>query len=173
MTNTSEMTLMMVCRATTNGGVLFCKTDETTFPGTGTSGDLIVKTNVNLNFDITFVGNNYTSLNYAMWTTNAPATRSGQWVILTIKARLKQPTGSGSELEIYVNGTKSAINTFGPITSFSNSTWSNKYIAFGNGPSLANGGSDIASGLIIEQYINESEQIRLENYFRDYYGIKF
>lgn len=172
MTNTSEMTLMMVCRATTINGVLFCKNDETTFPGTGTSGDLIVETDVNLNFDITFVGNNYTSLNYTTWTTNNPATRSGQWVILTIKARLSQPTGPGSELEIYVNGTKSAINTFGSITSFINTTWANRFIIFGNGGSSVNGGSDIAAGLIIEQWINESEQLRLENYFRDYYGTK-
>jgi len=173
MTNTAEMTLMMVCRATTNGGVLFCKTDETTFPGTGTSGDLIVETTVDKDFQITYLGDVYSTSNYEIYKTNNPQTRSGQWVLLTVKARLSLPKGSGTSIEIYVNGTKTMINTFGPITSFINTTWSNRYIAFGNGPSLTNGGSDIAAGLIIEQYINESEQLRLENYFRDYYGIKF
>jgi len=173
MANTSEMTLMMVCRATTNGGVLFAKTDESLFPGTGTSGDLIVETDANFNFEVTFLGGNYSSLNYEMYVTNDPKTRSGQWVILTIKARLSLRYGTGSAIEIYVNGTKNMVNTFGPITSFVNTTWLNSYIVFGNGTSFVNGGSDIAAGLIIENWINESEQLRLENYFRQYYGYKF
>lgn len=173
MTNTDEMTLMMVCRVpAANGVVLFCKTNESLFPGTGTSGDLIVES-LNGDFEVTFVGNTYSSTNYGMWTAGDAKTRSGDWVLLTIKARLKQPNGVGSEIEIHVNGTKNMVNTFGPITSFLGTTWSNSYIVFGNGTSFVNGGGTIAAGLITEQWINESTQLRLENYFRDYYGIKF
>jgi len=173
MTNTNEMTLMMVCRgSSTNGIALFCKTDEGIFPGTGTPGDLIVET-LNRGFEVTFVGNTYASSNYGLWTTGDAKSRSGDWVLLTIKARMKQPTGVGSELEIYLNGTKNMVRTFGPITGFTSTTWNNSYIVFGNGTSFVNGGGSIAAGLIIEQWVNESEQLRLENYFREYYGINF
>jgi hypothetical protein len=173
MTNTNEMTLMMVCRVpSSNGVVLFCKNNESIFPGTGTSGDLIVES-LNGGFEVTFVGNTYSSTNYVMYTAGDAKSRSGDWVLLTIKARLKQPTGAGSELEIYVNGTKNMINTFGPITSFTGTTWNNSYIVFGNGSSFVNGGGTIAAGFITEQWMNESQQLRVENYFRDYYGLKF
>ena len=52
-------------------------------------------------------------------------------------------------------------------------TFQNRYIQFGNGSSLTGGGNSIAAGLITGYWINESQQIRLENYFRDYYGKKF
>ncbi len=173
MTNTAEMTLMMVCRVpSSNGVVLFCKNNESLFPGTGTAGDLIIES-LNGGFEVTFVGNTYSSTNYGMWTAGDAKTRSGDWVLLTVKARLSQPNGAGSEIEIYVNGTENMVNTFGPITSFAGTTWSNSYIIFGNGSSFVNGGGTIAAGLITEQWINESEQLRIENYFRDYYGIKF
>jgi hypothetical protein len=173
MTNTDEMTLMMVCRVpAANGVVLFCKTNESLFPGTGTSGDLIVES-LSGGFEVTFVGNTYSSTNYGMWTAGDAKTRRGDWVLLTIKARLKQPNGVGSEIEIYVNSTKNMVNTFGPIDSFTGTTWQNSYIVFGNGTSFVNGGGTIAAGLITEEWVNESLQLRLENYFRDYYAIKF
>lgn len=173
MTNTNEMTLMMVCQSTGAGTALFCKNNEGIFPGTGTSGDLIVETVAGGDFQVTFVGNTYASANYGIWECGDAKSRSGNWVLLTIKARMKQPNGVGSEIEIYLNGTKNMVNTFGPITSFTGTTWANGYIVFGNGSSFVNGGGNIAAGLIIEQWVNESEQLRLENYFRDYYGNKF
>lgn len=173
MSNTNEMTLMMVCQSTGAGTVLFCKNNESLFPGTGTSGDLIVETVAGGDFQVTFVGNTYSSANYGIWTCGDAKSRSGDWVLLTIKARMKQPNGPGSEIEIYLNGTKNMINTFGPITSFAGTTWVNSYIVFGNGSSFVNGGGNIAAGLITEEWVNESQQLRLENYFRDYYGIKF
>lgn len=173
MTNTNEMTLMMVCQSTGAGTALFCKNNEGIFPGTGTSGDLIVETVAGGDFQVTFVGNTYASANYGIWECGDVKSRSGNWVLLTIKARMKQPNGVGSEIEIYLNGTKNMVNTFGPITSFTGTTWANSYIVFGNGSSFVNGGGNIAAGLIIEQWVNESEQLRLENYFRDYYGNKF
>lgn len=173
MTNTSEMTLMMVCRVpTTDGIVLFNKTDEGSFPGIGTGGDLIVESLAG-GFIVTYVGNTYASGNYVQWTISDAKSKSGDWVLLTIKARLKQPFGRGSELEICLNGTNNAVKTFGTITSFTETTWNNNYIIFGNGSSTVNGGSDIAAGFITEQWMNESEQLRLENYFRFYYGYKF
>ena len=174
LTLSSEMTLMMVCRADSTSATVFAKTDESTFPGTGTAGDLIVRTDGSLNFEITYLGGVYSTSNYDVYITTDPKVRSRQWVILTVKARMSQLYGPGSEIEIYVNGTLSQQNTGATsITGFDLTTFQNRYIQFGNGSSLATGGNSIAAGLITGYWINESQQIRLENYFRDYYGTKF
>jgi hypothetical protein len=174
LTLSSEMTLMLVCRADVANTVMFSKTDETTFPGTGTSGDLIVRVDANKNFQVTYLGGVYSGFNYDEFTTNDPKVRSNQWVILTIKAQTKRPNGRGSEIEIYVNGTRDQIDTGIPtLIGFDSDTFQNRYIQFGNGSSLTGGGNSIAAGLITGYWINESQQIRLENYFRDYYGTKF
>ena len=174
LTLSSEMTLIMVCRADSTGAVLFAKTDESTFPGTGTAGDLIIDIDGNRNIEVTYLGGVYSTSNYDVYTTNDPKVRSGQWVILTVKVRMRQPTGPGSEIEIYVNGARNQLNTGATsITGFDLTTFQNRYIQFGNGPSLASGGNSIAAGLITGYWVNESQQIRLENYFRDYYGTKF
>jgi len=174
LTLSSEMTLMLVCRVDTASTVMFSKTDETSFPGTGTSGDLIVRTDANKNFQVTYLGGVYSGFNYDEFTTNDPKVRSNQWVILTIKAQTKRPNGRGSEIEIYVNGTRDQTDTGIPtLIGFDLDTFQNRYIQFGNGSSLTGGGNSIAAGLITGYWINESQQIRLENYFRDYYGTKF
>ena len=174
LTLSNEMTLIMVCRTDTASTVLFSKTDETSFPGTGTSGDLIVRTDSNKNIEVTYLGGVYSGFNYDVFTTNDPKVRSNQWVILTVKVRTYRPAGRGSEIEIYVNGTRDQTDTGIPtLIGFDSNTFQNRYIQFGNGSSLTGGGNSIAAGLITGYWINESQQIRLENYFRDYYGTKF
>ena len=179
MTNTSEMTLMLVCKPVAAArSILFWKKDSSTDPVfSNTIGD----------FEVAFDGTDITVTMISNPTTEAATYAAkdprikNNWILLTVKARLSQPQGAGSCLDIYVNGTQNKHLVSDTITSLpavANTTWNNGFINFGNNgstssPGVRGGNNHIAAGLIIEQWINESEQIRLENYFRDYYGIKF
>jgi hypothetical protein len=101
---------------------------------------------------------------------------SSDWMILTSKYRLKQPGGAGSEQEMYVNGRfQHRLNstTFNIVTT---SMTSAQELIIGN-TSITSGtrGNSMFFGsfLLLDYWMNESEQLRLENYFRWYYGNKF
>ena len=176
MTNTSEMTIMMVCKLVSVGdSVFFTKADSNVL---ATVGDFKIYSDGTAYF-VELVGNPTSQI--ATYQTmplvgvNPPL--FNKWILLTVKARLSLPNGPGSCLDIFVNGTREKYLVSDTITSLPReptSTWSNSYIIFGNDISYVSGGSNqIASGLIIEEWINESEQLRLENFFREYYGYKF
>ncbi len=106
------------------------------------------------------------------------ATELNDWILVTIKVTLKQKYGAGSEQIFYVNGK--------PQHTFVASTWTtpeatqawsaaSQGIAVGvNSLSSPNAnGMYFASFLLLPYWANESEQLRLENYFRKYYGKKF
>ena len=179
MTNTSEMTLMLVCKPVASArSILFWKKDSSTDPVfSDTIGDLEVAFD-GTDITVTMIGNPTTET--ATYAAKDPRIKNN-WILLTVKARLSEPQGAGSCLDIYVNGTQNKHLVSDTITSLpviANTTWNNGFINFGNNGSVSSpgtrgGNNQIAAGLIIEQWINESEQIRLENYFRDYYGIKF
>lgn len=100
------------------------------------------------------------------------------WMLVTIKCTLKQINGQGSEQIFYVNGK--------PQHQFVSSNWTTPeatqaWSALSQGIAVgmdsisspnANG-MYFASLLVLPYWANESEQLRLENYFRDYYGKKF
>jgi len=173
MTNTSEMTMIMVCRpVSTSRSVLFWKKDVVSDPSIATVGDLSVEfdgSNINVVFD----GNPTTeTATYRA----VDSTIKNNWIILTVKARLSRPDGPGSFLDIFVNGKRCKTLVSDTITSLprvATSTWSNSYIQFGNSNQTTGGNNQIAAGFITEQWMNESEQLRLENYFRWYYGYNF
>ena len=173
MTNTSEMTMIMVCRpVSTSRSVLFWKKDVTSDPSVATIGDLSVEFDGN-NIDVIFNGNPTTEVG----TYTAVDSRIYKnWIILTVKARLSLPNGIGSAIDIYVNGVRNKTTISDTITSLpsvATSTWANRYIQFGNSNQTTGGNNQIAAGFITEQWMNESEQLRLENYFRWYYGYNF
>lgn len=100
------------------------------------------------------------------------------WILVTIKCTLRQKYGPGSEQEFYVNGKLQhqfvASNWTTPETT---QTWttSAQYINIG-GDSISApvaAGMYLASLLVLPYWANESEQLRLENYFRQYYGKTF
>lgn len=98
------------------------------------------------------------------------------YMILTCKYRLAQPGGAGSEQEMYINGTlRRKLNTsnFGIVTTTMTSAQS--FIIGNTVETLGSRGNSIYLGafLLLDYWLNESEQLRLENYFRDYYGYKF
>jgi len=100
------------------------------------------------------------------------------WILVTIKCTLKQINGPGSEQEFYVNGKKQH--------QFVSSNWTTPeatqaWTAGSQGLTLGGAGTStpvangmyFASFLLLPYWANESEQLRLENYFRKYYGKKF
>ena len=173
MTNTSEMTMIMVCRpVSTSRSVLFWKKDTSSDPSIATVGDLSVEFDGS-NINVVFNGNptSETATYRAV-----DSTIENNWIILTVKARLSLPNGIGSAIDIHVNGTRNKTTVSDTITSLPkipNTTWLNSYIQFGNSNQTTGGNNQIAAGFITEQWMNESEQLRLENYFRWYYGNKF
>jgi hypothetical protein len=83
-----------------------------------------------------------------------------------------QPTGVGSEMEIYLNGKLNmtpVTTTFGSSTS----TMPNTGYSFGNNSSATSAGCHMASGIVFNYWLNTSEQIRIENFYRYYYGYRF
>lgn len=100
------------------------------------------------------------------------------WILVTIKCTLKQINGPGSEQAFYVNGKQQhqfiSSNWTTPETT---QAWqaTSQGLAIGvNSVSTPNAnGMYFASLLMLPYWANESEQLRLENYFRKYYGKKF
>jgi hypothetical protein len=167
-TGTKELTLMMVVRlsSTSAGRVLFYRV-STTFADT--TGDIVVTAEGGTKIRVDFIGN---PINTSSIYETYDATLAGRWVILTVKVRTYQPTGSGSEMEIYLNGT---LNMTPVTTTFGESTsnMSNTGMSFGNNSSATSAGSEIASAMVFNYWLNSSEQIRLENFYRYYYGYRF
>lgn len=174
MNTTSEMTLMMVCKLVSAGdSVFFMKWDSNAI---STVGDLQIYSDGSAYF-VELYGNPTSEIaTYQTMPSPVPILYN-KWVLLTVKARLSLPNGPGSCLDIFVNGAREKYLVSDTITSLPRtptSTWDNSYIIFGNGINYVSGGSNqIASGLIIEEWINESDQLRLENFFREYYGYNF
>lgn len=162
----SELTVTMLVKLTSASTTkLFWKVDSTF---SSTVGDFYIESVGGTKVRVTLIGNPTTTS--AVYDTYAPIT--GQWFILTVKVRLNQPQGPGSELEIYVNGTKNQTpitTTFGA----SASTFVADGVVFGNNVSATEGGSQIAGAFVATYYLNSIEQIRIENFFRWFYGYRF
>lgn len=169
----NEFTLMMVFRVTNAAqSALFCSIDSTSLL---TVGDLVIDT-FGTKVRVDFTGNPTTTS--SVYDTYDPTLQVlNHWHLLTVKVRLYQPTGPGSEMEIWLNGKMSmtpVTTTFGGSTS----TFIGNTMVFGGyGQSAAGNfsraGSNIAAAITFDYWLNSSEQIRLENYFRWYYGRKF
>jgi len=162
----SEMTVTMLVKLTTSGTRTLLYKVDSAF--SNTIGDLHITSEDATKVRVTLIGNPTTTS--AVYDTYAPI--KGQWFILTVKVRLSQPQGPGSELEIYVNGTRNQTpitTTFGA----SSSTFVGDGVYFGNNSSATQGGSQIAGAFVATYYLNSSEQIRIENFFRWFYGYRF
>lgn len=98
------------------------------------------------------------------------------YMILTFKGRIAQPGGAGSEQEVHINGSlkKQLVSSnFNIITTAMTSTQT--FVIGNDKESIGSAGNGIYLGafLMTDYWLNETEQLRLENYFRDYYGYKF
>lgn len=179
--NKSEMTVVMVVRLSNSidNQYLFSRVSTTI---SNTIGDVRIYSMGGNRVRVEMYGNPTTTLSvYETYAPDLQGVVEGRgWCILTVKCRLSQPYGQGSEMEIYVNGclnmTPITTTFTGSTSNFANGT----NLLFGNGPVASSltgissgGGSNIASGMVLDYWLNSSEQIRIENFYRYYYGYRF
>jgi hypothetical protein len=172
MSGKNEMTVMMVARMAygASGRILFAFQNQTI---SDTIGDVLITAESGQKVKVSFIGNpTTTSSVYQTFDNTIEGTQNNHWVLITAKFRLYQPGGQGSEVELYING---KLNMDPVTTTFTGSTsnFSAQSMNFGNNATQASGGSQLAAGLVLDYWANSSEQIRLENFFRWYYGFRF
>ena len=99
-----------------------------------------------------------------------------QYMLLTVKYRLVQPYGRGSEQHMFINGRFYQVlpgtDNFSPTV---NSTFSIASCFVGNNSSGQAQSIDFKLGmaLVLPYWVEYSEQVKIENYFRWYYGYNF
>jgi len=98
------------------------------------------------------------------------------YMLITCKFRLAQPTGKGSEQELCINGRKHKI--LSGVDSFLVSTtgFTLPTLAIGNNPTSQNTlatGFEMGMGLVLPYWLENAEQQKIENYFRWYYNKSF
>jgi hypothetical protein len=118
----------------------------------------------------------YSTSNFSTWSSVSPSNRiTRDYAIYTVKYRLAQPGGVGSEQLMYINGQLqhypvSTTFTLGTTTAAMNT------IAIGNSPTSPNTLArdfELGACMVFDYFVNESEQLRLENYLRYYYNERF
>ncbi len=160
----NSQTVMMVVKLT-GAGILYSYVDSGTIDSVG---DLLIESTSSSTVRSTFRG--------------APASTSfseitsyddlgGNWFLLTVVCNINEQTGVGQQM--YINGkliNNYTTNTFVPSTG----TFFGVEGSFGNNSTLAFGGNNyMAGGLVLPYAVNSSERIRLENFFRIFYGYQF
>jgi hypothetical protein len=167
----SEVSIIMVCKLKPIAAQVFY-IDSSITPG----GVDLSMTDTNRTLRSIYYGGQPGSITNSQYDSFLSQGESSDWMILTLKYRLKQPGGAGSEQEMYVNGRlqhKLNSSTFNIITT---SMTSGQTFIIGN-TSITSGtrGNSMYLGsfLLLDYWMNESEQLRLENYFKWYYGNKF
>jgi hypothetical protein len=99
------------------------------------------------------------------------------YMIVTAKYRLIQPTGDGSEQDFFINGRRhhTLLGTDN-FTETSLKRWSFSSFGIGNNPVSQNSvadGFEMGMGMILPYWLEYSEQVKIENYFRWYYNKSF
>jgi hypothetical protein len=174
---TSELTVVMLLRLSSIlTGVLFQR------GASATVGDITISSIGGNRIRVTLTGPSSTSSVYETYESTIAATEntsngtnSNKWFILTVKFDMTQRNGNGSEMEIYIDGVKNMT----PITTtFTGTTtaMSNLTVHYGNTTTQTNDVSyrcQIASSVYFDYWLNNTEQTRIENFYRYYYGHRF
>ena len=160
--NKTESTLIMVAKPDSVSGAYIMNSIWTTF--NDTAGDFWITANngiLTCNIIGTPTSNVSTILSYPLKTTD--------YCIITIKTRI---TKSGNDaFELFINGSKQSnytVSTFTPATLFQDTN-----IRFGGNSSQTLGGNSMSAALVFDYYLEGTEQLRIENYLRWYYGRNF
>jgi hypothetical protein len=165
----SSMSLMMVCKMSGLQNTWLASTNSITAGAldvTAFSSDVYT---INSNFY-------YATSAFSTYRTLSPSpSYMRDYVIVTLKYKISNLTGTGSEQELYVN---SRLSKYAVSTTFTPgvSTFTMASLGIGNNPGSgpANAtGFELGSVILFDYFLNESEQLRLENYFRWYYGNSF
>ena len=176
---TSELTVVMVLRlSSTLTGVLFQR-----MANGASVGDITISSIGGNKIRVTFIGSpSSTSSVYETYESTIAATENtsngtntNKWFILTVKFDMTQRNGNGSEMEIYINGVKNMT----PITTtFTGTTtaMANLTVHYGNTTTQSNDVNyrcQIASSVYFDYWLNNTEQMKIENFYRYYYGHRF
>jgi hypothetical protein len=167
----SEISVIMVCKLKAVTSQIFYVPSSITPGGIDLS---IIDSNRTLRS--IYYGGQPGGVTNSQYDTFLSANEAEDWIILTCKYRLKQPGGAGSEQLMYVNGRfqhKLNSSTFNVITT--SMTASQTFIIGNTSITSGSRGNSMFLGsfLLFDYFLNESEQLRLENYFRWYYNNKF
>jgi hypothetical protein len=168
----SEISMIMVCRIKAISAQQVLYVQSSIIPG----GIDVSTIDTNRTLRSIYYGGTPGNLNSSQFDTFLSQEESSGWMILTVKYRLKQPGGPGSEQEMYVNGRLQK--------KFFSSNFAIQDTIYTSGQALVVGNTTNAAGsrgtgiqfgafLMTDYWLNESEQLRLENYFRWYYGNSF
>lgn len=179
-TGTSELTVCMVLRLSSIlTGVLFQRISTGT-----TVGDIQITSEGGTKIRVTFIGSpNTTSSVYdtyeptiATTTNTSDGTNNNKWFILTVKFDLTQRNGNGSEMEIYINGVKNMTPVTTTFTGTTAANMPNVTLHYGNTTTQTNDVNyrcQLASSVVFNYWLNNTEQMRIEKFYRYYYGHRF
>jgi hypothetical protein len=176
-TGTSELTVCMVLRLSSIlTGVLFQR------GASATLGDITISSIGGNIIRVTLTGPSSTSSVYETYESTIAATEntsngtnSNKWFILTVKFDMTQRNGNGSEMEIYINGVKNMTPVTTTFTG-TTTTMSNLTVHYGNTTTQTNDVNyrcQLASSVVFNYWLNNTEQMRIENFYRYYYGHRF
>jgi hypothetical protein len=171
-TNTDSFTVIMVMKSKNTSGKYHFAFEGPTLPG---GYELTQLTSDSLQSKL--YGNQAGAIRSSTYNTIDDVIDLQDWILVTVKCTLRQKNGEGSEQDLYINGKRQHV--------FSASTWTTPEvtttfptlqelsIGAANNSSPNSNGMYFASFLLLPYWANESEQLRLENYFRKYYGKQF
>lgn len=180
---TSELTVFMVLRlSSTLTGVLLQR-----ISAGNTIGDIQISSVGGTKIRVSFIGSpNTTSSVYETYeptiatpeysTPMSNGTNDNKWFILTVKFDLTQRNGNGSEMEIYINGVKNMTPVTTTFTGTSSTNMPTVVTHYGNTTTQSNDVNyrcQIASSVVFNYWLNNTEQARIENFYRYYYGHRF
>lgn len=171
-TGTDSFTVIMVMKSKNTSGKYHFAFEGPTVPG---GYELTQLTSDSLQSKL--YGNQSGAIRSSTYNTIDDVIDLQDWILVTVKCTLRQKNGEGSEQDLYINGKRQHV--------FSASTWTTPEvtttfpvaqaltIGVANTSSPNANGMYFASFLLLPYWANESEQLRLENYFRQYYGKTF
>jgi hypothetical protein len=153
-----------VCKPITTGTGVLCQRGN----GTGASYSNITVEGGN-RIRVSFTDS---SVNTIFYESNTGSLQIGRYDLVTVVLRYSKPNGVGSEVEIYINGQNQTNYVSGSFVG-SSGNFVNGAAYIGATATGTNASTYIASTLISEYAYTPIERIRLENWFRWYYGKSF
>jgi len=175
----SELTLFMVMRLSSIlTGTVFHR-----FSG-GSIGDIQITSVLGTKIRVSFIGSpTSTSSVYETYDPTIAATENtsngtniNKWFMLTVKFDLTQRNGNGSEMEIYINGVKNMTPVTTTFARTTTTTMPTATLHYGNTSTSSNDINfkcQIASSVVFDYWLSNAEQMRIENFYRYYYGYRF
>lgn len=160
----TAVSFTFVCKPITTGTGVLCQRGV----GTGASYSTITVEGGN-RIRVSFTDS---SVNTIFYESNTGSMQIGRYDLVTVILRYAKPNGAGSEVEIYINGQNQTNYQSGTFVG-SSGNFVNGAAYIGATSSGTNASTYIASTLISEYAYNPSERIRIENWFRWYYGKSF